>query len=209
MELVGNKMLQVIPTASEEDSTAEDPISGNNNWYQSLSSRTKKSNFRKKIRALEFKVECRTDRIESLTKELEELKKEKEGLDTKLTGFQIASKHLDNLLESQRTDTNKEGLGYSDVLLLRLKPSPSVKSNPDDLQNKNPSITETGASSSTILSKPVIKFVKAADRPTEIKANKVETVKKPAEKYVELYRKTSKRSNVRGNQRNWNNLKSQ
>nr|GEU37103.1 hypothetical protein [Tanacetum cinerariifolium] len=41
------------------------------------------------------------------------LKKEKEGLDRKLTGFQSASKDLDNLLGSQRPDKNKEGLGYS------------------------------------------------------------------------------------------------
>nr|GEY48958.1 hypothetical protein [Tanacetum cinerariifolium] len=54
-------------------------------------------------------------RIESLTKELELLKKEKGELDTKLTGFQTASKNLDNLLESQRSDKNKEGLGYSAI----------------------------------------------------------------------------------------------
>nr|GEZ76625.1 hypothetical protein [Tanacetum cinerariifolium] len=71
--------------------------------------------FCEKIRGLEFKVESRTDRMKSLTKELEELKKEKEGLDTKLIGFQTASKDLDNLLESQRTDKNKEGLGYCTV----------------------------------------------------------------------------------------------
>nr|GFB16102.1 hypothetical protein [Tanacetum cinerariifolium] len=40
------------------------------------------------------------------------LKKEKGELETKLTGFQTASKDLDNLLESQRLDKNKEGLGY-------------------------------------------------------------------------------------------------
>nr|GEU81924.1 hypothetical protein [Tanacetum cinerariifolium] len=89
------------------------------------------------------------------------------------------------------------------------RPSPAIESNLDDLQNKNPPVTETGASSSTILSKPAIKFVKAAERPTEIKTNKIETVKKPAVKYAEMYRKTSKSSNVRGNQKNWNNLKSQ
>nr|GEZ38422.1 putative ribonuclease H-like domain-containing protein [Tanacetum cinerariifolium] len=43
-----------------------------------------------------------------------EVKKEKEGLDSKLTGFESASKYLDTLLGSQRTDKNKEGLGYSD-----------------------------------------------------------------------------------------------
>nr|GEY25658.1 ribonuclease H-like domain-containing protein [Tanacetum cinerariifolium] len=44
-----------------------------------------------------------------------EVKKEKEGLDSKLTGFKSASKDLDTLLRSQRTDKNKEGLGYSVV----------------------------------------------------------------------------------------------
>nr|GEW49738.1 putative ribonuclease H-like domain-containing protein [Tanacetum cinerariifolium] len=88
-------------------------------------------------------------------------------------------------------------------------PSPAIESTSDDLQNRNPSVTETGASPSVILSKPFIKFVKAADRPTEDKTAKVETVKKPTVKYAEQYRKPSKKSNVRGNQRNWNNLKSQ
>nr|GEV08645.1 hypothetical protein [Tanacetum cinerariifolium] len=60
-----------------------------------------------------------------LSQELEELKKEKEGLDSKLTGFQLASKDLDTLLGSQRSDKNKEGLGYSAV-----PPLPQVYSHP-------------------------------------------------------------------------------
>nr|GEY71042.1 hypothetical protein [Tanacetum cinerariifolium] len=40
---------------------------------------------------------------------------ESEGLDSKLAGFQTASKDIDSLLESQRLDKNKEGLGYSVV----------------------------------------------------------------------------------------------
>nr|GEX91627.1 retrovirus-related Pol polyprotein from transposon TNT 1-94 [Tanacetum cinerariifolium] len=68
-----------------------------------------------KIRGLEFKTESSDDYIESLKKELELGKIEKEGLDSKLTGFQTASKDLDSLLESQRLDKNKEGLGYSAV----------------------------------------------------------------------------------------------
>nr|GEV68583.1 hypothetical protein [Tanacetum cinerariifolium] len=71
--------------------------------------------FCEKIRGLEFSVKCKANRIENLTNELELLKKEKEGLDRKLTGFQLPSKDLDNLLESQRSNKNKEGLGYSDV----------------------------------------------------------------------------------------------
>nr|GEZ53030.1 retrotransposon Orf1 [Tanacetum cinerariifolium] len=88
----------------------------------------------------------------------------------------------------------------------RSRPSPTIESKSDDLQNRNSSVTETRKSSSSILSKPAIKFVKAAERPT---TNKVKTTKKPAVKYAEMYRITSKSSNVRGNQRNWNNLKSQ
>nr|GEW53972.1 ribonuclease H-like domain-containing protein [Tanacetum cinerariifolium] len=42
-----------------------------------------------------------------------------------------------------------------------------------------------------------------------ITINKVETIKKRAVKYDEMYRKTLKRSNIRGNQRNCNNMKSQ
>nr|GEY56985.1 hypothetical protein [Tanacetum cinerariifolium] len=43
------------------------------------------------------------------------IKKEKEGLDSKLIGFKSASKDLDTLLESQISNKNKEGLGYSVV----------------------------------------------------------------------------------------------
>nr|GEU92213.1 retrotransposon Orf1 [Tanacetum cinerariifolium] len=69
------------------------------------------------------------------------------------------------------------------------------------------SVTKTGASDSTILSKPFIKFVKSADC-TEVKTNKVKAIRKSSVKYVEMYRRTTKKPNVRGNQRNWNNLKS-
>nr|GEX23356.1 retrovirus-related Pol polyprotein from transposon TNT 1-94 [Tanacetum cinerariifolium] len=146
----------------------------------------------KKIRGLELEVEFKTNSLECLTKELETLKKEKEGLNGKLAGFQTASKDLDSLLEN---DTITD---YS-------RPSPTIESNTNDT-NINSFVSETRESPSIIISKHAIKFVKAAKRPT---TDKVETTKKPAVKYAELYRKTTKRSTVRGNQRNWNNLKSQ
>nr|GEU84845.1 hypothetical protein [Tanacetum cinerariifolium] len=83
-------------------------------------------------------------------------------------------------------------------------PSPTIEYTSDDSQNRNPFVTETEASPSTILPKPFIKFVKATDRSTETKTAKV----KPAVKYVTMYSKSSKSSKVSGNQRNWNNLKS-
>nr|GEV10981.1 hypothetical protein [Tanacetum cinerariifolium] len=143
-----------------------------------------------KIRGLKFKTESSADYIEILKKELELIKKEKEGLDRKLAGFQTASKDLDSLLESQRLDKNKEGLGYSDVppppaqvysppkkdlswtRLLEFaddtvsdysRPVPTVESSPDDAQNRNLSVTENEASPSIISPKSFIKFVKAND----------------------------------------------
>nr|GFC54123.1 hypothetical protein [Tanacetum cinerariifolium] len=80
------------------------------------------------------------------------------------------SKDLDSLLESQRLDKNKEGLGYSNVppLLAQIysppkkdmswtgllefkddtvtdysRPSPTIESISDDAQNRNPFVTKT------------------------------------------------------------------
>nr|GEW13885.1 hypothetical protein [Tanacetum cinerariifolium] len=69
----------------------------------------------KAIKGLEFSAESKNNKIKRLTNELEELKKEKKGLDSKLIGFQSAYKDLDTLLGSQKSDKNKEGLGYSVV----------------------------------------------------------------------------------------------
>nr|GEU64175.1 hypothetical protein [Tanacetum cinerariifolium] len=108
--------------------------------------------------------------------EPEELKKEKEGLESKLTG-----------LPEFADDTNTD---YT-------RPSPSVESNPNDLQNSSSSASENGESIGSIVSKPEIKFVKPADSPTVVKTEKKETVRKPSIKYAELYRKTTKRFNGR------------
>nr|GEX77706.1 ribonuclease H-like domain-containing protein [Tanacetum cinerariifolium] len=153
----------------------------------------------------------------------------------KVDWLSISLKDLDSLLESQRLDKNKEGLGYSvvpppvqvysppkkdlswtgilefadDTVTNYSRPSPAIESTSDDAQNRNPSVLKIKASPSTIPSKPFIKFVKAPDPPTVTKSDKKETVRKPSVKYAKLYRKPTKRSNVRGNKRNWNNLKSQ
>nr|GEX90763.1 ubiquitin hydrolase [Tanacetum cinerariifolium] len=190
-----------------------------------------------KIRTLEYYNESYKECIETLQKKLETLQQEKEGVDGKLAGLLKASKDLDNLIESQRSDKNKEGLGYSavpppiaqiytslkkdlswtglpefadDTITDYSRPSPTVESTSVDDQNKNYSASENGESTDSILSKPAIKFVKEADKATERPTtDKVKTAKKPAVKYAELYRKPSKKPTVRGNQRNWNNLKSQ
>nr|GEX38701.1 zf-CCHC domain-containing protein/UBN2 domain-containing protein [Tanacetum cinerariifolium] len=77
--------------------------------------KTQEIKFCEKIRGLEFDVKNKNIKIENLMNELDQIKKEKEGLDSKLTGFESASKDLDTLLGSHGSDKNKEGLGYSAV----------------------------------------------------------------------------------------------
>nr|GEX90633.1 ribonuclease H-like domain-containing protein [Tanacetum cinerariifolium] len=130
--------------------------------------------------------EAKTEEGET-TSDRETLKQEKKGVDGKLAGLLTASKDLDNLLKSQR-------------------PSPTVESTSEEDQNRNPSVSENVAS--PITPKPFIKFVKPKDSQSESKTDKKETSKKPPVKYAEQYRKPNKKPNVRGNQCNWNNLKS-
>nr|GEZ55333.1 hypothetical protein [Tanacetum cinerariifolium] len=82
------------------------------------------------------------------------------------------------------------------------RPSSSIESNSSDLQNNNSTVSEHGESSESIMSKPMIKFVKATDSPGVIKTNKTKTAMKPPVKYAEMYRNTSKSPKVRGNKRN-------
>nr|GEZ48351.1 hypothetical protein [Tanacetum cinerariifolium] len=172
--------------------------------------------------------------IETLGKELKTLKLEKDRVDGKLTGLLKASKNLDNLIESQRSDKIKDGVGYNavppaaadlylspkkdlswtslpefvdDIVTDYSRPSPTVESTSEDGQNRNSTAFENGEPTDSILSKPAIKFVKAVNRPAERPTtNKVETVKKPTVKYAEMYKRPSKKPTVRGNQQNWNNL---
>nr|GFB05585.1 hypothetical protein [Tanacetum cinerariifolium] len=160
------------------------------------------------------------------------LKLEKDGVDGKLAGLLKALKNHDNLIESQRSDKIKDGVGYSavppPVADLYLSPkkdlswtglpefaddtvtdysrtSPTIESTSEEGQNKNSSTSEDVASH--ITPKPFVKFVKPKDCQSESKTNKKETPKKPQVKYAEQYRQSNKKPNVRGNQRNWNNLK--
>nr|GEV13675.1 hypothetical protein [Tanacetum cinerariifolium] len=141
-----------------------------------------------KIKTLEYYNEPYKESNESLKKKLETLQQEKEGVDGKLVGLLTASKNLDNLTESQR-------------------PSSTIKSTLENDQNRNTSVSETVAS--PITSKPFIKFVRPKDSQSNSKTDKKETPKKPPVKYVEQYRKPNMKPKVKGNQRNWNNLKSQ
>nr|GEU60899.1 putative reverse transcriptase domain-containing protein [Tanacetum cinerariifolium] len=147
-----------------------------------------------KIRTLEFYNESNIECIETLKKKLKTLKEEKEGVDGKLAGILKASKDIDNLIESQRSDKIKDGLGYSAV------PPPPAQLY---LSPKK----DLSWTASPITPKPFIKFVKPKDSQSKSKLGKTESPKKPPVKYAEQYRKPNKKPNVKGNQRNWNNLK--
>nr|GEX66574.1 importin subunit beta-3-like isoform X1 [Tanacetum cinerariifolium] len=177
--------------------------------------------FCKKIRGLERDLEIIDNKIEYLKNDLEQVKKEKESLDNKLTGFENASKDLYNLLGSQRSNKNKEGLGYNDVPppaqiysppkkdlswiglpefvddtvtdYSRLTPSiDASKCNKIELQSSKFSVSKHGESSGSIMSKPMIKFVKEADCPRVIKINNTENARKSTVKYAEMYMNISK-----------------
>nr|GEZ67803.1 ribonuclease H-like domain-containing protein [Tanacetum cinerariifolium] len=184
-----------------------------------------------KIRILEMYKASNLDSIKILTKELEEVKLEKDGLDGKLAGLLKASKNLDHLIKSQRSNQVKEGVGYNDVpppaadLYLSPKkdlswtglpkfvdntvtnysrPSLTVVSTSTEGQNKDSSTSKDVASPNP--PKPFVKFIKPKDNQPESKSKEQETPKKSQVKYAEQYRHSNKRP--KGNQRNWNNLKS-
>nr|GEX82879.1 ribonuclease H-like domain-containing protein [Tanacetum cinerariifolium]GEX82886.1 ribonuclease H-like domain-containing protein [Tanacetum cinerariifolium] len=69
----------------------------------------------KKIRILELYRESNLKSIETLSKQLETLKLKKDRVDGKLAGLLKASKNLDNLIESHRSDKVKDGVCYNVV----------------------------------------------------------------------------------------------
>nr|GEY48916.1 putative ribonuclease H-like domain-containing protein [Tanacetum cinerariifolium] len=73
--------------------------------------------------------------------------------------------------------------------------TPSIdasKCNKSELQSSNFSVFKRRVSTGSIMSKPMIKFVKEADCPRVIKINNTENARKSTMKYAEMYRNTSK-----------------
>nr|GFC01047.1 hypothetical protein [Tanacetum cinerariifolium] len=147
-----------------------------------------------KIRTLEMYRASNLDSIKILTNELEEVKLEKDRLDGKLAGLLKASKNLDHLIKSQRSDQVKEGVGYNavpppaadlylspkkdlswtglpefvdDTVTDYSKPLPTVVSTSAKGQNKDSSTFEDVASPNP--PKPFVKFVKPKDSQPESK----------------------------------------
>ncbi|GJU12625.1 ribonuclease H-like domain-containing protein [Tanacetum coccineum] len=71
--------------------------------------------FSEEIGVLKREVACKDYKINVLKSEFEKVKQEKDGIDIKIKKFDKASKDLDQLLVSQKTNKSKKGLGYSVV----------------------------------------------------------------------------------------------
>nr|GEW30312.1 hypothetical protein [Tanacetum cinerariifolium] len=76
------------------------------------------------------------------------------------------------------------------------RPTPSIDESKCNTRN-NFSVSENGESSGSIMSMPMIKFVKAADCPRVTKTNNTENDRKSTVKYAEMYRNTTK--SLKGN----------
>ncbi|GJR20958.1 putative ribonuclease H-like domain-containing protein [Tanacetum coccineum] len=128
--------------------------------------------------------------INALKSEIEKLKKEKESNQIKIDKFENASKSLDKLIGSQISDNSRKGYGPKASKSVCKDTSNEVKKTPD----------------APLGEKLVSKKEKQTIIPTKIESAKQQ--EKPARKlvkYAEMYRSQK----PRGNQRNWNNLKSQ
>ncbi|GJR53615.1 ribonuclease H-like domain-containing protein [Tanacetum coccineum] len=204
--------------------------------------------FFEEVAILKREVGCKEYELGILRSELEKVKKEKDGIDFKIKGFNKSAKDLDEVLESQRFDKNKQGLGYNVVAL----PHPLTYNRPTKLdlsysgleEFKEPEVNMYGPREN--VPKPTNNYDKESDNSEEnsddslekqqvsdsesssIKSplkfdkdwkekffhpdGKVETFKpkhseKPVKRtvrYAEMYRS----QRPRGNQRNWNGLKS-
>ncbi|GKC44758.1 hypothetical protein Tco_1062480 [Tanacetum coccineum] len=178
--------------------------------------------FSEEIVVLKREVGCKEYELGVLKNEFEKVKQEKEGIDFKITKFDNASKDLDKLLESQRSDKNKQGLGYHAVA----PPHPLIYNGPTKLdlsysgldEFKEPEVNGYGPRDTVLESTKDCFKDSVESSPNVVKetvfhtAKKVEFVKpknneKPVKKtvrYAEMYRSQS----PRGNQRNWNGQKS-
>nr|GFB49083.1 hypothetical protein [Tanacetum cinerariifolium] len=154
---------------------------------------------------------------------------EKDVVDGKLARLLKSSKDLENIIESQRSEKVKEGVGYNavppsvadlylspkkdlswtgllefvnDTVTDYSRPSPTVASTSAEDQNKDTSTSEDVASPNP--PKLFVKFVKSKDSQPESKTKEQESPKKSQVKYPKQNRHSNKRP--KGNQRNWNNL---
>ncbi|GKC09305.1 hypothetical protein Tco_1000915 [Tanacetum coccineum] len=169
--------------------------------------------------------------INALKIQIERLKKEKESNQFKIDNFENASKSLDKLIGSQISDNNRKGVGYNAVAPpptglfapptidlsssgleefqqpefegYGLRANKSVCENSSNETKKNsdaPLIEEWVSNNEDEVESPVV-----VEKKTIVKPKQQEKPVRKTVRYAKMYRSKG----PRGNQRNWNNLKSQ
>ncbi|GJW87859.1 putative ribonuclease H-like domain-containing protein [Tanacetum coccineum] len=191
--------------------------------------------FYEQLAVLKRDISYKDSEISVLKSELEKLKQEKESNQLKIEKFDNASKSLDKLIRSQITDKSRKGVGF--VSYNTVPPPPTGLFSPPNLDLSNSGLEEFqqpefegyGPKTSKSVSKdtfnevkespdaPLVEELVSNDKlekktgfPTIAKINFVrpQQQEKPVRKlvkYAEMYRSQG----PRGNQRNWNNQKSQ
>ncbi|GJX05718.1 ribonuclease H-like domain-containing protein [Tanacetum coccineum] len=191
--------------------------------------------FCEQLAVLKRDISYKDSEISMLKSELEKLKQEKESNQLKIEKFDNASKSLDKLIGSQIPDKSRKGLGF--VSYNAVPPPPTGLFSPPNLDLSNSGLEEFqqpefegyGPKTSKNVSEdtsnevrespdaPMVEKLVSDDKlekktifPTVAKIEFVrpkqqeKPVRKPV-KYAEMYRSQG----PRGNQRNWNNQKSQ
>ncbi|GJY60856.1 hypothetical protein Tco_0461513 [Tanacetum coccineum] len=191
--------------------------------------------FYEELAVLKRDILYKDSEISMLKSELEKLKQEKESNQLKIENFDNASKSLDKLIGSQIPDKSRKGVGFVSYNVVPPPPTGLFSPLKFDLSNsgleefQQPEFEGYGPKPSKSVSEdtsnevrespdaPLVKKLMSDDKlekktvfPTVAKIEFVrpkqqeKPVRKPV-KYAEMYRSQS----PRGNQRNWNNQKSQ
>ncbi|GJR99743.1 hypothetical protein Tco_0316252 [Tanacetum coccineum] len=162
--------------------------------------------FCEQIVVLKRDISYKDSEISELKSELEKLKQEKESNQLKIENFDNASKSLDKLIGSQIPDKSRKGLGFASYNAV--PPPHTGLFAPPTLDFSNSGLEEKSPDAPLVeeLVSDVDKFEKKTVFPTKIEFVKQQEKpdRKPV-KYAEMYRSQG----PRGNQRNWNNQKSQ
>ncbi|GJR68712.1 hypothetical protein Tco_0014777 [Tanacetum coccineum] len=85
--------------------------------------------FSEEVAVLKREVGYKEYDLSVVKADLEKVKQEKDGIDFKIKGFDKSTKILDEMLDSQRSEKNKQGLGYNVVAL----PHPIILNSPTKL----------------------------------------------------------------------------
>ncbi|GJX83564.1 retrovirus-related pol polyprotein from transposon TNT 1-94 [Tanacetum coccineum] len=160
--------------------------------------------FCEQIAVLKIDISYKDSEISVLKSELEKLKQEKESNQLKIENFDNASKSLDKLIGSQIPDKSRKGVRFPEFKGYGPKTSKSVSEYISNEIMKSPdaSLVEELVSDDKLKKKIVFLTVSKIEF---VRPQQQEKLVRKQVKYVEMYRSQS----PRGNQRNWNNHKSQ